>query len=232
MERTLKMDYLLNIKPNSILSIVKMSVVPSYANSNIAQYLFKDYVFVFNTALVEDSNLNGFTEVSIVPVNDLRLFNPYVRKCEKYEYTGGNLVISEFLKISEQKTDHEIKYIATLKNQHFKFKDSDAKITLDKQILLLTHNGDSEGRCDNIPVLQLGPEFEKQLKYCEYKKRERELVKVKMYLKTLKYGNEKYNDEIAKTYELVQKELINVRLKSEEFFQSYLEMKKDIYYPY
>ncbi|GEM_PF-2177644 len=181
--------------------IVKISFPYGYSNTNLPEVL-NDYAFVFNT-IYSNKKDNGLSNVQIVPINTLLLFNAHVQDAAKLIYSGGNLVVNDFIEIVQEETNHDKKYIAVLKKQMSK----ENTYEFDKRILLLTNNHHVR-KPYNIPVLQLGSEFENSIK--RYKAEER-LEKIRgtcEYLKILQHRStdEDYKLALSKAIELASAE--------------------------
>lgn len=204
-------------------SIVKISAIPSYCYSEIPRIL-SDYAFIFETFYSKDTNVNGFTNIDIVPINTLTLYNTHVEAASKFEYKGGNLIINEFAEITEENSSYGKQYVAVLKNQVSK----DKKYVSDKNILLCEDNGDGEKRLDNIPLVQLGPEFESKIEYYNEKERLNNIRDIKVHLLGLQqhFKNEEEKTVIEQFSKLVEKQMSLQKDKENKSFDNYLNILK------
>lgn len=204
-------------------SIVKISAIPSYCYSEIPRIL-SDYAFIFETFYSKDTNVNGFTNIDIVPINTLNLYNTHVEAASKFEYKGGNLIINEFAEITEENSSYGKQYVAVLKNQVSK----DKKYVSDKNILLCEDNGDGEKRLDNIPLVQLGPEFESKIEYYNEKERLNNIRDIKVHLLGLQhhFKNEEEKTVIEQFSKLVEKQMSLQKDKENKSFDNYLNILK------
>lgn len=206
-------------------SIVKLSVVPSYAYSDVPSIL-KEYAFVFETFYSNDKTKNGWTNVDIVPIDTLSIFNIHVEGASKFNYAGGNLVINEFIEIVEERDEYAKRYIAVLKNQISKNK----QYVRDIRILLCTDNNVGDKCLDNIPIVQLGPEFEAKVNYHKENGKLKMISNTKRFLSMKKHYNCSENDKIIidKCLGVVKKEYELQEEKVERIFEDYLQKTRFI----
>jgi hypothetical protein len=201
-------------------SIVKMSVIPSYDSSDIPKIL-NEYAFIIETHYSNDKKVNGFTTIDIVPINTLQLFNRHVENAMKFEYKGGKLVVNEFVEFIEDESTHGKKYVAILKNQLSKNK----QYFYDKNILLCVDNEEGDKRLDNIPIAQLGPQFEVKIEYYRAKEALNKLRNIKRYF-TIKHNGKNEDDKVVLTIcnELLEKEYKLQEDKVDKIFNEYLKL--------
>lgn len=202
-------------------SVVKISAIPSYVDSDIPKIL-NEYALIFETLYSNDKMINGLTTIDIVPINTLPLFNGYVEDASKFEYKGGGLVINEFVEIIEEKSTYGKQYVAVLKKQVSKEK----KYICDKNILLCEDNGEGYKRLDNIPIVQLGPEFKAKITQYNEKEKLNDVREVNEYLSIMQYHTKNEDDKvtIARCIELVEKELRFQEDREEKAFYDYINI--------
>lgn len=207
-------------------SIVKMNVIPNYT---ALPYEFNDYVFVFGTYRNSKDPMDGVIEVEIVPENSLNLFNAHVLEATKFIYEGGTLKVHDQLEIIEEKSEFQTKYIAVLKEQPIRSKDSNEICMIkDKYILLCFDNkGIKNKYIDNLPVADYAPEFQAFIEYKRFKETYERFKTTKNVLQgvEMRTKNQEEKEHLAKTLSLLEKEVTEKDKKYQEGYRKYMNLR-------
>lgn len=208
-------------------------VILSYANSNISKLLLDEYVFLFSTMLRQskDSSWYGHVEIDFIKHELLSCFNETIRNRGSYHVLNEDtLKINDFLEIIQEKTDHGKQIIAHLKKQNI-LENHKVRYTRDFKILLVKEN--NHNGFDNLPVLELGPEFQAKLDWDLAKERLHYLYTGSRVLEGLVYWNRsasEHTESIKKIQEILEQEIERAEMEREKAFNNYIRMRHDLLY--
>lgn len=209
-------------------------IIPGYINSTIPRVLHDKYVFIFTTMLKQDreSYWYGHVNIDFMKHELLSCFNGKIReRGNKHVLGEQNLKLNDFLEIVHEETEHGKRIIAQLKNQNIIKNYKEVGYTRDFRILLVQEN--NPNNLDNIPILELGPEFSAKL----YLDRAEERLN---YLNTgssvndgLVYRNRRNSEDtesIKKVQDILKKEIENAKQEREQLFNNYLRIRNRLLY--
>ncbi|WP_439875420.1 hypothetical protein ACSLGG_06695 [Bacillus mycoides] len=207
--------------------------VPNYVKSNIPRLLFDEYVFLFTTMLRQnkDSSWYGHVEIDFMKHELLSCFNQTIRDRGNYHIlSDSTLKINDFLEIVQEENDQGKQIIAHLKKQNI-LKDYEIKYTRDFKIILVKEN--NHNGFDNLPVLELGPEFQAKLDWDLAEERRDYLYTGSRAISGLSYRNK--NDlgnaeVINKVEEILERDIKKAEEERNRAFDNYLSMKHDLLY--
>ena len=180
-------------------------LIPNYSNSQIPNLFYNDYVFLFSTHLLytsEDSNWYGHVDIDLLRHDYLSYFNYDLRERGSFHVlTKEPLILNEFLEVRAEESEQGIQIIAHLKKQNILNKDHKVALSRDFHILLVKEN---RTFIDNLPILELGPEFQAKLKHDKALERLDELNSCLQTFRGLAYRNTENSEvemgiEVAKT---------------------------------
>ncbi|WP_271814149.1 hypothetical protein [Clostridium beijerinckii] len=209
-------------------------LIPGYSNSPIPKVLHDEYVFIFTTLLngKKESCHYGNVKIDFMKHELLSCFNSQIREKGNIHVLGKeNLQINDFLEIVNEKTEHGRRIIAQLKNQKIIKNHTEVAYTRDFRVLLVQEN--NQDSLDNIPVLELGPEFRSKLDWDRAKEQVNELNTASGVLAGLSYRNRRNPEDtesIKKVQYVLKKEIEEAKQKSEELFDNHLRIKKNLLY--
>lgn len=211
-------------------------IVPNYINSSIPKVLCDEYVFLFTTMLNtnRESCSYGHVHIDFVKHELLSCFNYRIRERGNIHVLGKeNLILNDFLEIVHEETDHGKHIIAHLKNQNIIKNHHEIDYKRDFRILLFQEN--NLNSYDNIPVLELGPEFNAKLDCDRADEHLDNLRTGSLLIRGLSYRNEKNNEvteSIKKVQDILEKEIKEAEQKQERLFDNYLRIIKSLLYVY
>jgi hypothetical protein len=202
--------------------------IPNYVNSDIARMLRDHYVFVFATAInqKEDSYFYGHVEIDLIKQEYLSYFNYDIMTRGKHHvYEGGTLEINPFLSIVEEENEHGKQIIAHLKDQKILEDYDKVKYIRDFRVLLVRDN--AKNSCDNLPVLELGPEFQARLDLDRADERKKRLNNSLFVLTGLAhdYRGKPEQKIINETISLLKQKIDEASRVSQEAFERYLQTR-------
>lgn len=202
--------------------------IANYVDSDIAQMLRDHYVFVFTTAMnqEEDSCTYGHVEIDLVKQEYLSHFNYYIKmRARHHVYTGGVLEINPFLSVVEEENEHGKQIIAHLKKQKILEDYNKVKYIRDFKILLVRDNAKSG--YNNLPVLELGPEFQARLDLDRANERTNHLKDGLFVLTGLSHDYEGKPEQelIKKTISLLKLKIDEASKTQEDAFERYLNIR-------
>ncbi|UOE78290.1 hypothetical protein [Parageobacillus thermoglucosidasius] len=199
-------------------------------NSDLAQKLQDYYVFLFTTAFNQevDSCTYGHVRIDLVKQEYLSYFNRDIMKRARHHvYTGGTLEINPFLSIVEEEDKHSKQIIAHLKKQKIlkNYHENEVKYIRDFKVLLIRDNGKNE--YNNLPVLELGPEFQARLDYDWADERKKYLQDGLFVLTSLSndYEGKPEQSTIKETISLLKRKIDEASRKKKEAFEHYLQIR-------
>lgn len=138
-------------------------VIRNYISSSIPELLYNNYVFLFSTTLndCEDTSDYGHVNINLIHHDRLSYFNHILRDRGSFHVLKDEpLNINEFLEVIPEESAHGLRVVAHLKKQNFLNKDLEIVKSRDFRVLLVKENLSDY---DNIPVLELGPEFQAEI---------------------------------------------------------------------
>lgn len=197
------------------------NVVPNYSGSDIGNLMRNDYVFLFIT------QSNGHVGIYLERHERLSYFNHQLREQGSFHFLENeSLILNDFLEIVPVKNENGIRVIAHLKNQEIFGDGYQVKRVEDFRVLLLKENkGES---CDNLPILELGPEFQAALDFHKAEEHYYDLCNFSFMLQNIIKKNSKSG--VNEVVEAMNKEIDNAKLKYNQAFDYWLDCKRPLSY--
>jgi hypothetical protein len=201
---------------------VKFSTIFYY--SELDYLLANDYLFLFSTLLDidKDSDSYGHVHIDLIRQDQLSYFNHHLRdKADYFILEDESIVINQFLEIIPKNTNQGIQVYANLHEQKTIYGTN----ILSHKILLIKTN---EKRFFNLPIYELGPEFQAKVEHDKAKENYGKLLECNSMLTEL-YNSHKENS-LESSFETVSysldKEIEYAEMESVRTFNRYLEFKR------
>ena len=209
-------------------------IIPGYINSPIPTVLHDKYVFLFSTMLRQDkeSYWYGHVNIDFMKHELLSCFNEQIRERGNKHILGDeNLKLNDFLEIVHEETEHGKRIIAQLKNQKIIKNYKEVGYTRDFRILLVQEN--NSNNLDNIPILELGPEFSAKLDCDMAEERLNYLNTGSSVIDGRIYRNRRNPEDtksIKKVQDILKKEIEDAKQEREQLFNNYLRIRNRLLY--
>lgn len=203
-------------------------IFPNLLDLEVYNLLFNDYVFLFSTRLNinKDSDVYGHVNIDLVKQDQLSYFNQHLRDKANYHIVEKEPIkINDFLEIIPEGTEHGVQVFAHLKMQNIL--NSNGKVTKRKNFRILLVRENNNG-FDNLPQLELGPEFQATVERDKAEERLSKLLNSSSVVSSL--PNRKKGNAIEIVMESLNKEVDHAKKEYDQAFNNYLAYRRSLEY--
>jgi len=196
--------------------------------------LYDDYLFIFSSWLdtSKESNYYGHVSIDLVRHDRLSYFNYHLRKKANYHVLEKDpLILNDFLEIHPEETEHYFQVSAHLKNQNLINSKEKVSISRDFRILFVKEN--KINSLDNLPRLELGPEFQAIVDYDRALERLEHLYNCSSTLSYLTTKNKEKSKEVNTTESitaLLKKEIKKAENIRDQAYNDYIDYRRSLQY--
>ncbi|MER2078065.1 hypothetical protein [Psychrobacillus psychrotolerans] len=205
-------------------------IIPNYGNSSVPDLLKNEYVFLFITNIFQSKEAcdYGHVDVHLVRYDYLSNFNYMISDRGSFHILKKEpLLLNDFLEIKPEETEEGIRIIAYLKNQ--KLSRDDRVFNIRDFRLLLVRENNYRGY-DNIPSVELGPEFQAEIDIQMARERVDDLLTVLNGVRHRRQPNPKVTAAIEVVEEVLEKELEEAHKETARMYDHYRHITRRMGY--